>query len=80
MSTILHRRTVNVAIEAHEAGKEFGDAVSDVQAAFLLGWLEAASKWNWPQQCPFIAHGVPADKRVALLVLLKTLTEHLEEP
>ena len=80
MSTILLRRTVSVAIESREAGREFADASSDVQVEFLLGWLEASMKWSWPQQCRCIIDDLPKDKRVDLIVLLKTLTEHLEEP
>lgn len=79
MSAILFRREVNIAITAEEAGKEFGDASSDVQVAFLMGWLQASEKWAWPIQCRHIADEVPDHRRVALLVLLKTLADHLGE-
>lgn len=82
MSKILHRREINVAITAEEAGKEFADAASDVQAAFLTGWLDATMRdpgFGWTMQCNYIAAEFSGEKRVQLFVLLSTLLEHLED-
>ena len=83
MSTILHLRTVNVAISAEESGVEFANAPADIQAVFLIGFQGALECWgatqSWPMQCRFITDEMPKERKPLLASVLRTLLEHLEE-
>lgn len=69
MSTVLHRRELNVAITAEESGVEFAAAPSDIQKAFVISVLDECSKWRKPgqsvyYQLQFIAEEMtPADRQ-----------------
>ena len=87
MSTVLHRRQINVAITAREAGKEFANASADVQVEFLAGMVEAVREWKdlpgthvWPMQCRFIVDEMDATARAEAASLIDTLLDHLREP
>jgi hypothetical protein len=92
MSTILYRRTINVAITAEDAGKEFADAACDVQCDFLRGLAACVSAWrmepwirnrehsSWPFQCRAIVDELSGAERLEIAGVLETLLDHLNEP
>lgn len=80
MSQILHRREINVAITAEEAGREFAHAAMDVQAEFLLAWMKAAAGFNWCLQCCYIKDELYVEEKQKVVKMLETLLEHLKEP
>lgn len=88
MSTVLHRRALNIAITAEESATELVSTTADIQAAFFEMMAQEIENWpkrlkkqipSWAQQCRFIADEMDDGQRIAVANMLDTLLEHLRE-
>ena len=95
MSTILHRREMNVAITADEAGRELANTSCDVQSVFFasmaneielrticprpFGRSGERPTQSWGDSCRMIADELTLTGRDLIAGYLETLIEHLRE-
>lgn len=82
MSTVLHRRTVNVAISASEAAGELAGAPADVQAGFFVAFAQSVLEWEhpWCFQCRSIVDELKPHQRQQVGSVLRNLLDYLDEP
>lgn len=73
--------TKHVTIETttNELGTILAAGSADEQARWLVAWAEAAKAFNWPMQCRSIVDGMDDEDRMAVVMMLGTLIEHLTE-